>query len=72
MAVRNHEDRTPVVDLEIFWTTVRQQGVFKLQHNADPILTDYHYRIVQEGCIVASGDSAEVVAAWAYFTGEQA
>ena len=42
MAVRNHDDRTPVVDLEIFWTTVRQKGVFKLQHNADPILTDYN------------------------------
>jgi hypothetical protein len=71
MAVLEDYERTPVVDAEIFWLTEHRKGVFKLQHNSDPILTDYNYRIVQEGHIVASGDREEILKDWAYFTGEQ-
>lgn len=41
--------RTTVLNGEVFWKTIYKSGRYKVQHNEDPTITSYDYRIIYCG-----------------------
>jgi hypothetical protein len=40
--------KTWVIDGNWAWDTIAEQGIFKLQHNSSPVITNYSYRILRK------------------------